>query len=108
MSDSESWMNADKIYVVGYCDKDAWGKKDAEVRGPFFLIEDAEANAKNMTIDYYCKNYFDRVVLVFSTPETKLYRHEVMKWEKEFVETGETWTQEWSRKVDGELKESVE
>ena len=101
MSDSEDQV--DKIYVVGYCDEDDLGKKDAEVRGPFYCLVTAEANAKHMTIEYYSKNYFDRVVLVFTTPETKLYRHEVMKWETD----SETWIQVWSCKMDGELKEIV-
>ena len=70
-----------KWYVVGYCDSDSNGKKDAEVHGPYFMFEEAEAQGEFMTREFYSKRFFDRIVLVWSCLSEKLYRHEVMEWE---------------------------
>ena len=85
-------------FVVGYCDSDNFGKKDAQIHGPYFMVDEAEKQAAFMCREFYDRKFFDRVVLVWSCLSKKLYKHEVMNWEDTNV------TEVYARSVDGELQ----
>ena len=84
-----------KHYVVAIFEP----KKDYEIKGPFFLEEDAEQMARYFTTEYYSKRYYDKVVLVTVPIWVDVCKLYVERWDSMYE------TKTWSRRVDELLEE---
>ena len=94
--ESESESEGYKHYVVAIYKAD----KDYEIKGPFFLEEDAEQMGRYFTNEYYSKRYYEKVVIVTVPISTDVCKVYVERWQSMYE------TNVWSRRVN-ELLEAV-